>query len=48
MFVAYQIKDNNEYSNIVADILSADHHPTQGMGLIDQKSTFSEHCHVAH
>ena len=35
----YQIKENHECSNLVANILLADT-PTQGMGSIGQKSTF--------
>ena len=46
MYVAYPIKGNQECSNIVANILPA--HPTLVIGSIGQKSTFSEHGHVAY
>ena len=47
--VAYQIKENHECSNMVANILPADPPPpTLGMGSIGQNSTFSEHGHVAY
>ena len=49
--VAYQIKENQECNNMVANILPADpptHTLTQGMGSIGQNSTFSEHGHVAY
>ena len=41
--VAYQIKENHECSNMVANILPADPSLTLGMGSIGQYSTFSEH-----
>ena len=46
--VAYQIKGNQECSNIVANILYAHPLHTLGMGSISQKSIFSEHGHVAY
>ena len=49
---AYQIKENHECSNMVANILPADttqrHPATLGMGSVGQNSTFSEHGHVAY
>ena len=45
--VAYQIKDNYERSNVVANILPVDT-PTLGMGSIGQNSTFPEHGHVTY
>ena len=50
--VTYQIKENQECSNMVANISTTDpyHHPTPwtlGIGSIGQNSTFSEHGHVA-
>ena len=47
--VAYQIKDNHECSNMVANILPTDPpNTTLGMGPVDQNLTFSEHGHVAY
>ena len=47
--VAYQIKDNYECSNMVANILPKDPpNTTLGMGSVDQNLTFSEHGHVAY
>ena len=47
--VAYQIKDNHECSNMVANILPTDPpNTTLGMGSVDQNLTFSEHGHVAY
>ena len=41
--VAYQIKENQECSNMIATILPADTPlPTLGMGSIGKNSTFSE------
>ena len=46
---AYQIKENHECSNMVANILLADRSPTTlGMGSIGQNSTFSGHGNVAY
>ena len=45
--VAYQIKQNHECSNMVANILPTDT-PTLGMGSVGKNSTFSEHGHVAY
>ena len=47
--VAYQIKENHECINMVANILPRDtpHALTMGMGSIGQNSTFSEHGHIA-
>ena len=47
-YVAYQIKENQECSNIVA-ILLTDPLPSQpwGMGSEGQNLSFSEQCHVA-
>ena len=44
----YKIKENHECSNMVANILPADPHPTWGMGSVGQNSTFSEHGQVAY
>ena len=38
--VAYQIKENHECSNMVANILPADHPQTLGMGSVGQNSNF--------
>ena len=41
--VAYQIKENHAYSNMIANILPADHpslSPTLGVGSIGQNSLF--------
>ena len=49
--VAYQIIENHECSNMVANILPAEPAPiaqTLGMGSIGQNSTCSEHGHVAY
>ena len=47
--VAYQIKENKECSNMVANILHADRlPPVLRMGSVGQNSTFSEHGHVAY
>ena len=48
--LAYQIKENHECSNMVANILLADHipSPTLVMGLVGQNSTFLEHGHLAY
>ena len=47
--VAYQIKGNNECSNMIANNFPADSPSptTLDMGSIGQNSTFSEHGHVA-
>ena len=48
-YVAYQIKGNREWDNMVANILPAD--PTLltlGMGSDGHNSTFPEHDHVAY
>ena len=48
-YVAYQIKGNQECSNMVENILPAyPPPPPLGMGSIGQNSTFSEHGHVAY
>ena len=44
--VTYQIKENQECTNMGANILTADATPL-GMGSICQNSAFSEHGHVA-
>ena len=44
---AYEIKQNHECSNMVANILPTDI-PTLGMGSVGLNSTFSEHGHVAY
>ena len=54
--VAYQIKENQECSNMVANILPADHPPDPGDGVDRSKFNFfrtwscciSEHGHVAY
>ena len=47
--VAYQIIENHECSNMVANILPKDPHSQPlGMGSIGQNSIFSGHCHVAY
>ena len=47
--VAYQIKENNECSNMVANILSADPPPPYpGDGVSRSKLNFTEHAHVAY
>ena len=48
--VAYQIEENHECSNMVANILPAEPPapPTLGMGSIGQNSTFSEHGYVVY
>ena len=47
--VAYQIEENHECSNMVANILPADPPPPAlGKGSIGQNSTFSEHGLVAY
>ena len=48
-YVAYQIKENQECSNMVVNILLADPLPSQpwGNGSKGQNSSFSEQCHVA-
>ena len=47
--VAYQIIENHECSNMVANIWPKDPNPRPlGMGSIGQNSIFSGHCHVAY
>ena len=46
--VAYQIKWNHKYSNMVANILPTDPTPPQPWGSNCQILTFSEHGHVAY
>ena len=48
--VAYQIKENHECSNMVANILPSDLPlpPTLGMEVSSKNSTVSEHGHVAY
>ena len=49
--VAYQIKENQECTNMVANILPADPlppSPVLWMGSEGQNSTFSEHGHVTY
>ena len=47
---AYQINENQECSNMVANILPADlpHPQTLGIRSVGQNSTFSEHVNVAY
>ena len=48
--VAYQINENQECSNMVANILPADLTLSQTLGIrsVGQNSTFSEHVNVAY
>ena len=48
--VPYQIKENHECSNMIANILPADrlHPPDPGVEVKGQISTFSEQGHVAY
>ena len=46
--VAYQIKDHNECSNMIINILPTDPPPPLGRGSVGQNLTFSKHGHVAY
>ena len=46
--VAYQIKAEDFYSNMVANILPTDTHSTQGVGSKGQTIYFCESSHVAY
>ena len=46
--VAYQIKENHECSNMVANILPTDPPPLGMDGVSRSEYIFSEHCHVAY
>ena len=46
-YVTYQIKENHERSNMVANILPADT-PNPGDGVNSSNLTFSEHGHVTY
>ena len=48
VYIACQIKENDEYSNMVANILPAYPAPPFRMGSFSQNSTFSEHGNVAY